>query len=192
MVVSVAAEAPKALTGERYTRTAVVLHWAIAVLILVNLPIGLYCHLVESPFEQTLMSLHKPIGVTVLGLSLGRLLWRALHRAPPLPVSLPTRDRAIARVVHWLLYILMISVPLAGWWMTSAFPERHPIIFFGLQVPFLPVELGLPNAFFAHDMHSWLSIALTMLAAAHIGAALRHRHQNDGVFNRMWRPHRAG
>jgi cytochrome b561 len=186
MRVSLAAEAPKLVTGERYTRTAMVLHWVIAALILVNVPIGLVCHLIERDFEQALMNLHKPIGITVIGLSLARFGWRLLHRAPRLPLGMPMRDRVLAQLVHWSLYALMIGVPISGWWTTSAFPERHPTVWFGLEVPFLPVPVSLENAFRAHDAHSWLSIMLTVLAVAHIAAALRHRWRRDGLFERMW------
>jgi cytochrome b561 len=178
------------VTEQRYTGTAVVLHWTIAALILMNLPIGLYCHLFESHFEQLLMNLHKAIGITVLCLSIARLASRLLHRAPPLPDTLARRDRALAATVHWSLYALMIGVPFAGWWTTSAFPGRHPTMWFGLEVPFLPVKVGLPGAFFAHDVHSWLAIALALFAASHIAAALRHRRLDDGLFDRMWRRHR--
>ena len=70
--------------SSRYTRTAIALHWIVAVLILFNLAFGLYTvNLPLSPQKLKYFSFHKWIGVTVFMLVAARLLWRLTHAAPP-------------------------------------------------------------------------------------------------------------
>lgn len=170
----------------RYTRVAIGLHWTIAGLILLNLPLGLAIHLMEeSAFDQALTDFHKPVGITVLALSLVRLAWRISHPAPALPKAMPRWERVAAHAGHWLLYGLMIAVPLAGWLMSSSF-GRHPVSFGLFEVPLLPFQGGMPQAVLAHDAHKWLGIALAIVAVGHIAAALRHRYLlRDEIMNRM-------
>src|SRR5215469_4189815 len=94
----------------RYSHVAIALHWTIAVLIIVNLTIGL---LHESLLPGTI-PLHKSIGMLVLILSVIRLGWRFTHRPPPLPVTVKRWEKGLAHAVHWLLYALMILIPLSG------------------------------------------------------------------------------
>ena len=114
----------------RYGTVAIILHWLIAVLVLANIWLGL-AFTNTSAAEQgisPLPQLHKSIGLTVLVLSLARLLWRLANRAPaPLPPF-----SFLARLVHWIFYFLLIAVPLAGWalvwkYMRSA-PEPAPTV----------------------------------------------------------------
>ena len=89
----------------RYSRVAMWFHWTVAVLVIVNLTIGLLHDAIGG------MALHKPIGLTVLALTAGRVAWRLLHRPPPLPAHTPGWERGLAHVTHWALYALMIAMP---------------------------------------------------------------------------------
>lgn len=71
-----------------YTRTAIALHWAVALLIFVAFPLGIYMHdLPLSPQKLKLYAYHKWIGITVLLLAAARLAWRLRHPAPPAPCT---------------------------------------------------------------------------------------------------------
>jgi cytochrome b561 len=74
---------PKPVSLERYTRTAVLLHWLIAVLILANLVLAVTSANSEGPLHRTVLNLHKSIGFSVLLLSLVRLAWRLYSPPPP-------------------------------------------------------------------------------------------------------------
>lgn len=68
---------------KRYTTTAIVLHWLMALLIFCIVPLGLYMSdLKLSPVKLQLFSYHKWIGVTLLMLVLLRILWRLTHKPP--------------------------------------------------------------------------------------------------------------
>lgn len=169
-----------------YTRTAITLHWLIAVLIIITFPLGVYMSgLTLSPAKLKLYSYHKWIGVTVLMLALLRVLWRLGHTPPPLPSSTPRWQQLAAHGVHVLLYVLLLAIPISGWLMSSAK---------GVQTVWLGV-LPLPNLVqkdkalgeLLEQVHQTLSFTLLFLVAAHVGAALKHQFiDRDGLLRRMW------
>src|SRR3989338_9176236 len=106
---------------DRYTRTAVTLHWAIALLIFAAFPLGVYMHeLPLSPDKLRLYSYHKWIGVSIFLLAVLRGTSRSTHRPPLLPAAMPRWEKLAASTVHYLLYALILAVPLSGWLMSSA------------------------------------------------------------------------
>ena len=96
----------------RYTRTAIVLHWLIAILILVNVALGWFGEDLPEAWVRPAIDTHKSIGITVLGLALMRLLWRFTHPAPPLPASYPRWEKVGAHLAHALLYVLILAIPV--------------------------------------------------------------------------------
>ena len=82
---NVVSQPPQTETTLRYTRTAMVLHWLIALLIICNVVLGLTAESFPDSWVRTVVDTHKSIGITVLGLVLLRILWRVSHRPPPLP-----------------------------------------------------------------------------------------------------------
>lgn len=169
----------------RYTATAVALHWLMAVLILGTFGVGLYMHgLHLSPFKIKIYSWHKWAGVTIFLLLLARMLWRAGHRPPTLPLSMPAWQRHAAHVGHGLLYLLMIAVPLSGWLMSSA--KGFQTVYFGvLPIPDLLAknkELGEQ----LEAVHEWLNYTMLALVAGHVAAAVKHHLiDHDDVLIRM-------
>lgn len=168
-----------------YNSVARALHWAVAALILLNLPLGPLGDFIEDAVGASPFPLHKSIGLTVLVLSLIRLGWRIANPPPPLPATTEARERRLAAMVHGTLYALMILVPLTGYAMSSA--GKYPLSWFGLfAVPKLPVERDSAPAELAHEGHEVLGIMLGVLAIGHILAALRHGFiLRDGVYRRM-------
>ncbi|WCT73827.1 cytochrome b [Sphingomonas naphthae] len=166
-----------------YNRTARLLHWTIAALIIANLPLGFFRAALRDLFPA--MMIHKSIGLAVLVLSLIRLVWRLTHPAPPLPAHMPAWEKAAAHGLHWILYAAMILLPLSGWVMSSA--GTRPLSFFELfPVPKLPVGEGAGEG--AEAMHVALGYAMLALLAGHIGAALRHHFiLRDNILTRMLR-----
>ncbi len=175
----------------RYSRTAIVLHWAIAALILTTIPLGWYGASAETASTQAATNLHKTIGIGILFLTFARLGWRLTHRPPALPAEMKPALRWIAHMTHILFYVLLLVMPLSGWWMSSAVPERHAFGFGLFDIPFLPVPRGWSSAgpaFLIHTTLAWLMIGLVVL---HILAALKHHFiDRDAIIARML-PRRA-
>ena len=170
---------------DRYTRTAITLHWAIALLIFATFPLGVYMHeLPLSPNKLRLYSYHKWIGVTVFLLAVLRVAWRSTHRPPPLPATMPRWETLAASAVHHLLYVLILAVPLSGWLMSSA--QGGQTVWFGV-LP-LPDLVGKNKELgdLLKEVHEGLNFALLGLVLAHIGAALKHHFiERDGILARM-------
>lgn len=169
----------------RYTRTAITLHWTMALLIFTTFPLGVYMQdLPISPDKLRLYSYHKWIGVTLFLLVLLRILWRATHRPPPLLDSMPHWEKIAAHSAHSLLYALMIIIPLSGWLMSSA--KGVQTVWFGvLPLPDLVAknkELGD----LLQGVHVGLNFLLLGLILAHAGAALKHHFiERDETLARM-------
>jgi cytochrome b561 len=169
---------------QRYTHTAMVLHWLIALLILINLALIWSVDVLPEDSIRPVIDAHKSFGITVLGLVLMRLLWRAANRPPPLPSAYPPAERAAAHAAHIALYVVMLALPLSGWMHDSAWKAAGeiPMYLFGtFQWPrigwIMQIEPGLKERL--HDVfggiHVWLSYALYTLVVLHIGAALKHQ-----------------
>src|SRR5690606_9352036 len=117
--------------NSRYTRTAMLLHWLVALGLVGTFALGFYMHdLPLSPSKLKFYSWHKWAGVTLFMLILLRLAWRLTHTPPPLPTSMRPALRFAAHGTHWLLYALMVAIPLSGWTMSSA--EGFQVVWFGV------------------------------------------------------------
>ncbi|MBT0960069.1 cytochrome b [Denitromonas iodatirespirans] len=169
----------------RYTSTAIALHWLIALGILAAFSLGLYMtELNLSPTKLKLYSWHKWAGVSLFVLILVRLGWRLTHPAPALPDSMPTLLRLAANVSHWLLYALMLAIPLSGWLMSSA--KGFQTVWFGvLPLPdLLAKDAALGDQL--KEVHEFLNYTLLALVVLHTAAALKHHFiDRDTVLSRM-------
>lgn len=173
----------------RYHPVAVALHWVLAIALIGLIAMGLVMtELPFSPLRLKLYNWHKWIAVTVLALSAVRLVWRWVHRPPPLPVrieaAMPAWQRALHRVVHVGLYALFFAVPLLGWAYSSA--AGFPVVWFGvLQLPdFVPVNPDWAEAL--KPWHRWSAYAMAALIALHVAGAVKHGLiDRDGLVRRM-------
>ena len=173
-------------TADRWGGVSKTLHWLIALLILALGIVGLLMgELPKTPKYFWVYTAHKSIGISVLALVALRLLWR-LHAGAPKPVpGTPSWQERVASATHWLLYVLMFAIPLAGWLYDSASGLR-PFKLFGLfEMPKL-VAPSEQAAQLSHALHEWGFWALILLVLAHAGAALYHHvHQRDATLARM-------
>ena len=170
--------------ANRYTRTAMLLHWLVAALIIGNLLLVWTIGLFPDDLVRPVVNTHKAIGLTVLGLALLRVLWRLSHRPPALPRSYPLVERAGAHLAHLLLYGLILGLPISGYIHDSAFKDAaaHPLTLFGL-VPFPRIApiMALDPATkvrvhaFWFAVHGWLAYGLYALLALHVAGALKHQ-----------------
>lgn len=186
---------PARSTALRYGTVAMGFHWLIAALVVANICLGLYFSDLprSDPNLFSLVQIHKSIGLTVLVLSVARVLWRLVNPIPPLPADMNPALKFLARATHFLLYFLIIAIPLSGWLMVSASRLGLPTSYFFLfDWPNLPFFAGLaPEAKHAaqhqwgtvHVMLAWSAIVLVPI---HVAGALYHQFiRRDGVLGRM-------
>jgi len=168
----------------RFALPARILHWLMAALILAMLLIGAGMLSTTTARYPELLAWHRPIGIAILILALVRLAVRLTHRPPPLPADLPAIQVAAAKGSHYLLYALMIAMPLIGWAMQSA--GGYPVILWSGVVlfPILPHDIEVYG--WLRYAHGLLAYAFFLLILAHLGAALFHGLiRRDGVFGSM-------
>jgi cytochrome b561 len=162
------------------------LHWTMAVLILTMLFVGVGMVATVSHAHDTLIAIHRPLGMAILLLVLLRIGVRLKRGSPPLPDDMPALQRAVARLSHLVLYALMLAMPLIGWSMLSA--EGYPVILFGSVhlPPIMPHSVRLFALLRA--LHTYLALALFLTVLGHLAAALFHGLiRRDGVFSSMAR-----
>ncbi|WP_157216495.1 cytochrome b [Flavisphingomonas formosensis] len=180
---------------EKYSRTAIVLHWLIALLIIVNVGLALAWPYVADESVRPLIDNHKSIGITVLGLALLRLLWRFGHRPPAFPAGYAGWEKWSAHAVHWGLYLVMFMMPLSGWIMDSAWKDAatHPMYFWHMfewpRIGFimnLPPETKLKVHDIFGEMHELVAYLLYLLFFLHVAGALKHQFlDKEPEFQRM-------
>ena len=166
----------------RYNSVARAFHAVIALLVIGNLAGGLLSD--SLPKAWNVITLHKSMGLLILLLSIGRLLWRFTWKTPPYRPPLKPYDRLLAKSVHLIFYALILIMPLTGWIFTSA--GKYGAAFFGIPVS-LPITKANPLVGLSAQAHEILGYAFAALVVLHVAAALRHHFLlKDGVLRRMW------
>lgn len=176
-------------TPARYPALTRALHWLVALMVIATIPIGMIMQQegLARPTQNLLFILHKNGGVILLLLVILRLVWRARHKAPPMPASLPGWQVVVASATHWLLYGLLLVMAISGYVRVAAggFPIE---LLDALGVPKL-VPRSDTLAETAKAIHGTVRFALALLIVMHVGAALQHLLiKRDGVFGRIWPP----
>jgi len=169
----------------RYTRTAIALHWIVAALLIGQFALGwLMQEIAKQPPgpRAAAFNFHKSLGLTLLALMVIRLAWRATHRPPPLP-GMPAWQAWLAHATHWLLYAMIIALPLTGY-LGSEF-SGYPVKYFGIT---LPTFLGKNPQ--AKELMSVAHLTLTWILAGavalHLAGVVKHGLiDDDGLLARM-------
>lgn len=166
-------------TKLRYGFIAQILHWATAALILFLLPLGIYMHELpqgsdaEISQKVFLYSLHKSVGIALLLVAVFRILWAVFNKKPVPLHSERKLETFVAESIHWLLYISIVAVPVAGWLHHAATDGFAPIWWFENQdLPFIEKNARLGEIFGA--MHFFFAVTLVISLALHIAGALKH------------------
>jgi len=166
-----------------FTKTARILHWLMAPLIIAMLCIGVLM-VASLSLRPALLTLHRPLGLAIFLLAALRLAYRWKHPPPPLPNDLPRWQTRAARASHGLLYALMLALPLIGWAMLSAGGYPVPLAFGLTLPPILPPHPALYALL--HLAHVTLAWSLSALILLHLAGALHHALiRKDGVFSAM-------
>jgi cytochrome b561 len=193
-------------TPSRYTKTAIILHWLIAIFIALMFVLGWY--MAELPKEAPkqmaydlfdlgvytwqvaeeisprtfYFNLHKSLGLTVLALIVLRILWRITHTPPAALSSYKAIEKKVATATHHSLYLLMLAVPVTG--LTMAINSKYGVKWFGIDV-----IAGLDNKpvrDFFECTHEFVGIVLLVLIGIHLLGALKHKLiDKDDTMSRM-------
>ena len=177
----------------RYSGAAIAFHWVIAAAILFQIGLGwVMSELADGLRKFELFQLHKSVGLTILILSVARLIWRLGHKPPLFAADVPAWQRAAATAVHWGFYVLLVALPLTGWAAVSASPYNIPTLLWDVVPwPHLPGLADLAadrKASVAESLgetHEWLVRGMVFLLLLHLAAALKHQFINKD--ETVWR-----
>lgn len=164
------------MESKRYPVSMRVLHWLMAAIAVTMFCVGLYMAGIpdDAPDKYDLYPWHMSFGVTMLLLVVLRMINRMRSQVPAPPAAHAPWERVAGRVAHYLMYALLLLVPIAGYVMVGSYEEASGIAFFDLTLPdVVPKSKALFEA--AHEAHELLAFALIGVAAIHLLAALKHR-----------------
>lgn len=192
--------------SNRYTRTAIVLHWLIALGIFGMLALGWYMtglpkeapkqmaydlfdwglvtwQLAEAASPRTFyFNFHKSIGITLFALIIFRIIWRIGHRPPAPLTSYKAWERKLSTGAHHLLYLLMVAIPLSGLIMSIA--SKYGVKWFGLD--FIAGIDSKPLREIFYEVHEIAGLLLVAILVLHILGALKHKFiDKDETMKRM-------
>ncbi|MEB0040573.1 MULTISPECIES: cytochrome b [unclassified Pseudomonas] len=162
------------------------LHWLMALMILSMLFIGAGMVASVSERHEWLLHIHKPLGIAILVLVIVRLFVRFSSKTPPLPADLPSIQALAAKLSHYLLYALMLVMPLIGWAMISA--AGDPVMLsHSIQLP--SIMAANPHTFaLLRKAHTYLAYLFFLTILLHVAAALFHGFiRRDDVLDSMVR-----
>lgn len=172
--------------AQSYDRVLRAVHWLIAGLAVIVVSLGWAIGEAprNTPTRDYALLLHRSVGLTILALMLFRAAWRWRHPVPPLPPSVQGWERMLSRGTHFLLYLLFIGMPLAGY--VNAAAAGHSVsVFSVVSIPPLMPENGRLSQI-AIAVHLVGQYLVYIFAALHIAGALRHGLiKGDGVLERM-------
>jgi len=170
--------------ADYWGRFSIALHWLTFVLVLGLAIVGLTMgDLPTGKLKLQVFALHKSFGLTVLGITALRILWRVFERRPKLMPG-PLWQRGVAVLTHYGLYVLLLLVPFSGWWYNST--AGFPLKWFGLfkLPPLGEFDRALKQQ--ARDTHEFLFWVLAATVALHAAAALWHHYRvHDRTLARM-------
>lgn len=176
----------------RYALAQRLLHWLIAVLVLLAFAFGGTIgyfgfdglrEIFGAAGTDLIYTTHKTLGVLILGFMVLRLGTRFTFGKPAYATPLPAPQRVASQLVHTLFYVLLIVMPVLGWLATAS--GGFPVSLFQLELPgLIGRDDALSETFFL--WHEYVGYALIALIALHIAGAMYHwRIRRDGVMQRM-------
>ncbi len=171
----------------RYSHGAITFHWLIALAIIANWILAHYAEDLPKAEHERLMGTHVAIGMSVLILSVLRVIWRLMHKPPPPNPEHKAWERLLAGLIHKLFYVLIIALPLTGYLMVQTFTGGMGIDMFGAgQFPGIAMAKDKPASELFGELHEVISYVMAALLALHVAGAWKHHLvDRDGTMGRM-------
>jgi cytochrome b561 len=158
---------------DRYSGVTRLLHWLTVALVVVQFAVAWTMPEIGRGSQPIgLIAWHLSIGTIILMVIVIRLVWRLTHHVPPPPADLPPLLQLVSRGTHYLLYALLLLLPVMGW--ANASSRGWPVTLFGV----LPLPPLMPRgSTLGHqlgDVHMAGATVLLILIGLHVLGALYH------------------
>ena len=174
-------------TKSSWGLVAKLFHWSLALLLFWQVATGISLHNMEfSPLKMGFIITHKFFGTLVFSLVVLRLMWKYIFNTHPKYENIPLFHKLVSNLVHFVLYGLIILIPIQGTFMTWLGGEDVHLLGLIKIPPLIEENFFLyPQAL---AIHYYSALILTALFSLHIAAALYHRFiikDKYGVWRRM-------
>jgi cytochrome b561 len=160
----------------RYGALPQLVHWLTALFVICGWLLGTFLDDIPKGPERAFgLVLHMTLGQCVFVLVIVRLLWRYMNPPPP-----PEKTRygklleIVATLNHYVLYALLLAVPVLGVIVQLKRGNPLPIFGFGQFVSPWPADRATARTILR--FHEFCADALLILAGAHACAALMHHY----------------
>ena len=168
----------------KYSATAKWLHWFVGIVVIIMLIFGRTMEALPLTEREQIIMGHSGLGTLVLLFMLVRWSWKLSHDSPA-PVAMGAWQTRLSKLVHWMLYVLLVVQPLLGIFQAMYLTDYNVVAFGLIDYSSLAADdAGRARIFHTlHNLNAWL---LSALVIGHIAAALYHHYvQKDNALRRM-------
>lgn len=172
---------------ERLSVLTIVLHWLVALFMIVLVGVGIYMSNNEA---YSMYPIHKSVGIIALVFIIARILWRIKEGWPKPVGNYSVIEKMLSKIVHWLLVLATLMFPISGMMMSSM--GGHGLSVFGLELFAPNIVGGRPAAInetlasFGSSVHELLVPVILIALVLHIvGAYKHHLIDKDNTMLRM-------
>ena len=165
---------------------AIGFHWVTVFTVISLFSLGLWMVGLTyyDPWYKQAPFIHKSIGVLLFLLTLARLLWRYINITPENFSAHTAWEIRAAQVSHVLLYILLFSVMLTGYLISTA-DGRDVEVFNLFSIPATIYGIEKQEDI-AGEIHLALAVILVSISFVHALAAIKHHFfDKDRTLKRM-------
>jgi cytochrome b561 len=172
--------------SNQYNFNIRILHWILALLFITIFISGWFMVGLDDEivsYKYDIYAVHKSFGIVALLLVLNRIIVRLNSSTPPYDNNISKITLIIAQLTHFILYLLMIAVPLSGFLMSMT--GGRDISLFGYIIPkFLPTNKDFAGL--CHDIHVKIPYIMAAFVVLHILAAIKHYViDRDNIWRRI-------
>ncbi len=175
--------------SQRHSRSIIAIHWITAVLMIILVAFGEEMAESRGDGANSLFGVHVAMGITILALTVLRILIRLGIEAPALPADSHGWERTVAHTMSAFFYIALLVLPLSGWLAASAgsrYAESGIPMMLGLTLPSLPTGVDRTLHETGQVIHEVGSKIMIPAIVLHVLAALKHHFfSRNAVLTRM-------
>lgn len=168
---------------KKYSLSMRIMHWLVSVMLLTLIAVGAFMVDLDPEtvdYKYKLYGLHKSFGLLALLFIFTRIVIRIRSKIPTPSSKIPKLQQKAAVVGHYVLYLLMLIIPISGYVMSATFAKSNGVFFFDFKLPDL---LDKNEAFFAiaRNLHGSFPYILLVVLGGHISATIWHyyRHKEN-------------
>ena len=169
---------------EKLSLTSVVLHWIVAVMMVMLLGSGLYMHEFEA---RDVYPIHKSVGITITLFVIIRILWRIKEGWPAPHENHASWERKLSKISHYVLIAGTLLIPISG--LVGSVAGGRGLYWFGVElIARDPAGKNRILAEAAHGAHEILAKIVILFLILHIAGALKHHFiDKDNTLRRIFR-----